>query len=220
MSAGSVMGYSYSYDSRGNTVNIYNDLDANKDQSFGYEKLNRITSFDGDWGNSAFTYNITGNRLTKTIDGVDTTYNYASNRLTGTTSSESGSYAYNTAGHLTSGAWGGKNYALTYDWFNQVRTFTSGGTLMAEAGYDGDGLRIKKSAAGQTIVYHYDPAGNVLSENHADGRQIADYVYLNVKMIAKIEAHPATPSPSFSICKPALLPSRRLVAHFAANQTL
>lgn len=220
MSAGSVVDYSYSYDSLGNTVTILNELDASKDQIFGYDKLNRITSFDGDWGNGAFTYNITGNRLTKTIDGVDTTYNYASNRLTGTTGNEPGSYAYNTAGHLTSGTWGGKSFALTYDGFNQVRTFTSGGTLMAEAGYDGDGLRIKKSAAGQTIVYHYDPAGNVLSENHADGRKMADYVYLNGKMVAKIEAHPATPSPSRSAREPAVLPSRRAEANFASHQTL
>ena len=86
MSAGSVVGYSYSYDSRGNTVNIYNDLDANKDQSFGYDKLSRITSFNGAWGNGAFTYDVVGNRLTKTIDGDHTTYSYAANRLTGTMS--------------------------------------------------------------------------------------------------------------------------------------
>lgn len=60
---------------------------------------------------------------------------------------------------------------------------------MAEAGYNGDGLRVKKSAAGETIVYHYDPAGNVISENHADGRKIADYVYLNGKLTARIDVN-------------------------------
>ncbi|ABA87391.2 RHS repeat protein [Syntrophotalea carbinolica DSM 2380] len=188
MSAGSIMGYTYGYDSRGNTVSITNGLDANKDQSFGYDKLNRITAFNGAWGNGSFTYDTSGNRLTKTIDGVDTTYNYASNRLTGTTGNEPGSYAYNTAGHLTSGAWGGKSYSLTYDGFNQVKSFTSGGTLVAEAGYDGDGLRIKKITADGTTVYHYDPAGNVLSEDQPDGSK-TDYIYLNGKLLAKVDVN-------------------------------
>jgi YD repeat-containing protein len=163
-----------------------NGLDAIKDQTFGYDKLNRITSFDGAWGSGSFTYDVTGNRLTKMVDWVDTTYNYNSNRLTSATGNEPGSYAYNTAGHLTSGTWDGKSYALAYDGFNQVKSFTAGTALVAEAGYDGDGLRVKKTAGGCTTVYHYDPAGNVLAENHADGRPIADYVYLNGKMVAKI----------------------------------
>jgi RHS repeat-associated protein len=186
MSAGSVVEYTYDYDSRGNTVGISNELDASKDQTFAYDKLNRITTFNGAWGSGSFTYDVTGNRLTKTIEGVATHYSYASNRLTGTTGNEPGSYAYNTAGHLTSGTWGGKSHTLTYDGFNQVKAFRSGTTLLAEAGYDGDGLRIKKTADGETIVYHYDLAGNVISENFADGRKIADYVYLNGKLVAKI----------------------------------
>jgi len=69
MSAGSVVEYTYDYNSRGNTIGISNELDASKDQTFAYDKLNRITTFNGAWGSGSFTYDVTGNRLTKTIEG-------------------------------------------------------------------------------------------------------------------------------------------------------
>jgi PKD repeat protein len=62
--------------------------------------------------------------------------------------------------------------------------------VLADFGYDGDGMRVTKASGGKTVVYHYDQAGGVLSENCSDGRFIADYVFLNGKLLAKVAAAP------------------------------
>ena len=101
------------------------------------------------------------------------------------------SCSYNSTGHLSSGSKDGISYGLTYDGFNQVKSIQIDSITELEAGYDGDGLRVVKDGENGTIVYHYDPAGNVLSENDDTGQKIADYVYLNGKLIGKVAVNPS-----------------------------
>lgn len=188
IAAGSLLSLTYGYDTRGNTNAITNVLNSSKNQTLSYDELNRLTGFNGAWGNGSFTYDASGNRLTKMVGGIGTTFGYSSNRLASASGGESGSYAYDGAGRVTSGVWGGESYSLTYDNFNNVAAFLSGATVLAENGYDGDGLRVTKAAGGRTTVYHYDQEGNVLSENYTNGKWIADYVYINGKLLAKAAA--------------------------------
>ncbi len=46
-------------------------------------------------------------------------------------------------------------------------------------------MRATKAAGGKTVVYHYDREGKVISETDSAGNLIADYIYLNGKLVAK-----------------------------------
>lgn len=51
--------------------------------------------------------------------------------------------------------------------------------------YDGDGRRVRKDGpAGESTVYHYDPAGRLISETLPDGTKLRDYIYLGNKLLA------------------------------------
>lgn len=198
ISAGSAASLTYGYDSRGNTTAITNNLSSAKNQILGYDNLSRITSFSGAWGSGTYGYDNYGNRTGKTVGGSSSSYTYSSNRLSSASGSEAASYNYaNGNGALTGGTWGGNSYTLGYDAFDNLASYSSGSTTLASFSYDGDGTRVAKTSNGKTIVYHYNPAGQTASENYGDGRFIADYVYLNGKLVARAAATPvvsATPT--------------------------
>ncbi|MDA8103766.1 MAG: PKD domain-containing protein [Nitrospiraceae bacterium] len=47
-------------------------------------------------------------------------------------------------------------------------------------------MRVTKLSNGNTVVYHYDKEGRLLSEDGGNGSKIADYIYLNAKLAAKV----------------------------------
>ena len=57
---------------------------------------------------------------------------------------------------------------------------------LATFSYDGDGMRVVKTSAQGTTVYHYDKDGRVISETDNNGNLIADLVYANGKLVAKL----------------------------------
>jgi RHS repeat-associated protein len=79
----------------------------------------------------------------------------------------------------------GITYSLIYDTLNNLKSYKSGSTSLADFTYDGDGMRTTKTAGGKTVVYHYDREGRVISETDTAGNLIADYIYLNGKLVAK-----------------------------------
>ncbi|MEW6054853.1 MAG: RHS repeat-associated core domain-containing protein [Nitrospirota bacterium] len=186
ITAGTAFDNGYTYDSRGNTTNITNYLDNTKNQSFTYDSLSRLAGFNGAWGTGSYTYSSVGNRLTKIVAGSTTSYSYSSNRLSSTSGGEPQTFSYNGYGSLTATTWKGVNYSLTYDSLNNLKTYKSGATVLADFAYDGDGMRVTKTASGKTVVYHYDKDGRVLSETDSSSNRIADYIYANGKLMAKI----------------------------------
>jgi len=193
ISAASALNLGYGYDSRGNTTSMTNYLESSKSQTYGYDSLSRLTGFSGAWGSGSFGYDAIGNRTAKTVAGMQTTYGYTSNRLVSTTGSEPTNYAYNGNGTLSGGTWGGANYSLAYDRFDNLSSFSSGSNVLASFGYDGDGMRVVKNSSGNSFVYHYDQGGRIISEDDGRGNLLADYVYLNGKLIAKVSPDAATP---------------------------
>ncbi|MEW5744393.1 MAG: chitobiase/beta-hexosaminidase C-terminal domain-containing protein [Nitrospirota bacterium] len=192
----SALNIGYGYDSRGNTTSIVDYLDRSRDQSLSYDSLNRLETFNagGLWGTGLFTYDASGNRMSKTVAGVTTSYGYSGNRLAATSGGEAFSFGYNGSGDVTSL----NGYALEYDQLHNLTSYKQNGTPVAGFSYDGDGMRITKTADGKTIVYHYDQGGRLLSESYSDGMLIADYVYLFGKLAAKVVATPTlsvTPAP-------------------------
>lgn len=189
INAGSAVKLTYGYDSRGNTSSITDNLSSLKNQVFGYDSLNRITNFSGAWGSGSYGYDNYGNRTSKSVGGTSS-YTYSSNRLNSVSGTEAASYNYNGNGALTGGSWGGSNYTLSYDAFGNLANYNSGSTVLAGFGYDGDGIRVSKASNGKNTIYHYNLANQVLTENYSDGQFIADYVYMNGKLIAKVAAIP------------------------------
>ncbi len=197
ISAGSALSLGYGYDSRGNTTSMANHLDSSKSQSYSYDSLSRLTGFNGAWGSGSFRYDAIGNRTSKTVAGVATTYGYAGNRLVSTSGGELATYSYNGNGALASGTWGGASHSLAYDRFDNLSSFSSGATVLASFGYDGDGMRVVKISSGKEYVYHHDQGGMVISEDDGRGNLLADYVYLNGKLVARVSPEgppPATPA--------------------------
>ncbi|MDR3580431.1 MAG: dockerin type I domain-containing protein [Oryzomonas sp.] len=182
----SALDIGYGYDTRGNTKTLTDNLDATNNQNYDYDSLNRLTTFDGSWGSGIFTYDNSRNRFSKNIAGSNTIYSYTNNLLSSTTGGEQATYSYNGNGTLFGGTWQGASYTLLYDAFDRVSNVASGATQIAGYAYDGDGMRVTKTENGFTTIYHYDRAGRVMSENDLSGNLIADYVYLNGKLISKI----------------------------------
>jgi YD repeat-containing protein len=178
------LGYT-TYDLRGNVKAVTDYLDSSKSQSFNYDSLDRLTGFSGAWGSGSYGYSASGNRLSKTVAGINTSYSYSGNRLTSATGGEPAAYDYYGNGNLQQIQEGGTTYSLTYDGFGNMIRYSTGGNPLAEFEYDGDGMRIKKTASGKTIIYHHDQAGKVISETAEDGIAVANFVYVNGKLAAK-----------------------------------
>lgn len=191
ITAGSALSIGYGYtDPRGNATSYTNSLDASKNQTFGYDDLNRLSSFSGAWGSGSFGYDDTGNRSTKTVGGSSTTYSYSNNRVSSTSGQEVGSYSYSAEGQLSGGTWDGVSHTLNYDKFDNLLSVVAGSTTVASFTYDGDNQRVSKTANGNKTIYHYDLGGRVLSEDDGSGNLIADYVFLEGKLIAKVATVP------------------------------
>ena len=182
-----VLDLTYGYDASGNLKKIEDDLDPARDQAFTYDKLNRLKTYRGSWGEGAFGYTATGNRKSKTLNGVLTSYTYSNSRLVSTTGGEEISYRYNADGDVTYLTEGGLEYELRYNRLHQLTGYlTSGGDAIAQYSYDGDGQRITKTANGKTTLYHYGKGGELLSETDETGNPQADYIYLHGKLALKV----------------------------------
>lgn len=178
------IGYT-TYDLRGNVKAVTDYLDSSKNQAFNYDSLDRLTSFSGAWGSGSYGYSASGNRLSKTVAGINTSYSYSGNRLASASGGEPVAYDYYGNGNLQELQEGGTTYTLSYDGFGNMIRYSTGGNPLAEFEYDGDGMRVKKTASGNTIIYHYDQAGKVISETDEDGIAVSNYVYVNGKLAAK-----------------------------------
>ncbi len=173
-SAVSNVQYGYT-DTRGNMTSITDNINPSLNQTMTYDNLSRLYTFDGSWGSGSLSYNTVGDRLLKTVAGVNTSYSYSSNRLTSTSGGEAATFSYYNSGDLQSL----NGVSLTIDMLHNVTSYN--GVSFA---YDGDGMRVTKSSGGNTVVYHYDKDGRLLSEDGGNGVLIADYIYLNGKLVA------------------------------------
>ncbi len=159
----------------GNVVQIANNRENNRTQSFTYDELNRVataqsqaTSGTHCWGNS-FAYDIWANLLSKTVTkctaetlsvGVNT-----SNRITNT------GFTYDAAGNLTNSGAG----VMTYDAENRLAT-VAGVTYT----YDGDGKRVKKSNGKL-----YWTGTGALAETDLAGVIESEFTFFNGKRVAR-----------------------------------
>jgi RHS repeat-associated protein len=166
----------YNFNARGNLANYYNYKDRTKDKSFGYDPLNRLTVFNGPWGNGIYQYDPSGDRTQKTIGSATTSYSYTNHLLTGS------SYSFNGDGDMTRDG----DVSFEYDVFHNVKKATKSGSTLATYGYDSSKQRVYKIAGDSTTLYFNDFRGNTLSELTGAGTPLENYVYLGDKLISKV----------------------------------
>jgi YD repeat-containing protein len=172
MSGVSKLGFSYD-GKRGNLSAVTDSLDSNKNKSFSYDEFSRLRNYNGSWGAGRFDYFINGNRSKKILE-TTLSYSYTNgDRLT--------SAAYNGDGDMTSM----NGLVFDYNPFHRLYQVRENGAVLAGYGYDANGLRIFKTGS-ETKIYLNGPDGNVLSELDGSGDTLADYVYLNGTLVAKV----------------------------------
>jgi RHS repeat-associated protein len=146
LQVGSLFDRSYGYDLVGNISAITDNRTSSNSQSFGYDALDRLTSWTLGSTTQSYAYNTLGNLTNKA--GTSYTYPAAgSARPHAPTSVGGQAYSYDTNGNLLSG--GGRTY--TWDAENRPTRIQAGAS--EDYGYDGDGERVKVVRGGTTTIH-------------------------------------------------------------------
>ncbi|PWT74635.1 MAG: hypothetical protein C5B46_03705 [Proteobacteria bacterium] len=155
-------------------------------QSYGYDNLDRLSSWVSLSSSQSFTYDLVGNRLSQTIGTVTYTLGYltGTNVLTVSNGPNSArSFQTDAAGNVIADS----ARTLGYD---------ARGRLV-QATYMGAGVAFQINAAGQRVsktpagaaptVFHYDQRGHLIAESSVQGPMLKEYVWLDDQPIALVD---------------------------------
>jgi YD repeat-containing protein len=172
------------YDTASRITSLTDTVVPANTNTYGYDTLDRLTAFTGPSTNQGYTFDATGNRLTKTVGANTDTYTYSgtSNKLSTIAGSTNRTYGYDTNGSTT----GDTANTYAYDTRGRmVQTTGAGGTSSYQLNSVGQRIR-KTNTAGDTI-YHYDAQGRLISETSASGTPQREYIYLGDTPVAVIQ---------------------------------
>ncbi len=188
---GAVQDISFTLDDAGNIDALTDGVNAGLSQGFGQDVLDRLTTDAGTYGTKTYTYDASGNRLTRVLGGTTQTLTYTanSNRM----STHDGSTVSRDAnGNTTIDP--AESVSFTYGTHNRMLSAYVGGVLKASYVYNGRGQRVKKVEAAspnRTFVYHYGLGGELLGETvyASGGAKIGerDYLWLDSLPLAQSE---------------------------------
>jgi RHS repeat-associated protein len=186
--ATSYQNLAYGLDAASN-VGTITDSVFGRNQTVGYDALDRITSASGSYGSYTLSYDGNGNRLVQ-VQGATTrtnAYNTTSNRLASITIGTTQTVATTAAGNIsTVPANTGVGATLAYDKANQLASAVTGSTSTTYL-YDAFGQRLVKARAGNpTACFTYGPSGELLEETDFSAPTI-DYVYVDARPIAMLQ---------------------------------
>jgi RHS repeat-associated protein len=183
--AGSAMDRTYGHDENENVTSITDVLDSARNQSFGYDGINQLTSASGIYGQISYFYDYVGNRdwVTKNGQNKFYTYTYGTNRLSRVTGQTVRNFGYDNNGNITSE----NSRSYTYNQNNRLIQVVENSVTLGDYAYNGLGQRIKKAADGLTTIYHYDRFGNLIAESDDTRTFQVDYIFLNGQPIVKID---------------------------------
>jgi RHS repeat-associated protein len=174
----------------GNVFKITNGKDATRNQTFTYDRLNRITTATTQgttgaycWGQK-FGYMSNGNFVLGpdpwgNVTQIQNTQSQCNsptlNQGIGTNNQFISPMVYDSAGNLINdGA-----HPFTYDTENRLAT--AGGVTYT---YDGDGKRVKKSNG---TLYWTGPGWDPLLETDLSGNATEEYVFFNGERVARVD---------------------------------
>ena len=179
----------FARDAMGNINALGNAAGANPaTESYGYDPLYRLTSVtDGTTAIESYTYNGTGDRLSKTsVGGLATgTYGYQ----TGThwlTTIGSAARSYDSNGNTIGSASGGQTLGFGYDNRNRLSLVQANQQTVATYAYNALGERISKTviAPQASERFAYDEASQLLGEYGASNR---DYIWFGSLPVAAVD---------------------------------
>lgn len=138
------------------------------DSAYSRDQAGRVTGITNIPGPAAETFTTTA------------TIHPDNNQLLGLSGSETIAYSHDANGNvITDGS-----FTYTWDALNRLVQVQESGAVIATYGYDSQNRRIRKTANGQTIHYHYDLNNQLIAESLADGTPLRDYFYLDSEPIA------------------------------------
>lgn len=174
----------YSYDDVGNLKTINDSIDTSYNRTMEFDKVNRLTTVLGPWGNGKVAYDGVGNITSQVFGAYNLYYNYdTSNRLSSVSGARTTSYGYDAYGNIVSGS--GNSY--TYDGVPNLRCINcSDASLKVENTYDGRNQRVSVVKAGIKTYEMYDSHGNLLIEyTPSQSGKLVEYIYLGGKRVAQ-----------------------------------
>ena len=174
--------YSIGRNAVGKVTSLTDSLHPEDNQTFDYNNVYRLTSATGAYGNYTYTYDLNGNRLSKTYGGQTDTYSYTtgSNRLASISGLTPETYTYDANGSIIQRL----NQVFTYDQDNRMIRAVINGTQQTDYTINGFGQRIVKTNSQQVVVYHYDRFGNLIAESDDTGQVIKEYIYFQGQLVA------------------------------------
>jgi RHS repeat-associated protein len=156
-------------------------VDVPVTETYRYDALSRLRSVNGHDAAAAetYTYNRTGDRLSKSGNGVATGnygYQQGTHRL-----ATVGLVArlYDAAGNMTANTVAGEAYALTYGARNRLSSVTRGGALVGTYVHNAAGQRVAKSVTEpsvETTRFVYDESSFLIGE---DGKSSRAYIWMD-----------------------------------------
>ncbi len=204
--APTVQDLAYVYDDANNILSIADALDLTRDQGFGYDQLNRLTSATGLYGTLGYDYDSVGNRTLRTIDDGLTVTSEAytpdvfSNRLDQMVigSTPTRALTHSASGQITADDRDGVVYGYGYDNSDRMNSVTVGGVTTADYVHNALGQRVVKDVGGVVTHFHYDRAGRLIAETAPDGlggfTMVKEYVDIDGLPLAVIEPGTGTGS--------------------------
>jgi RHS repeat-associated protein len=180
----------FAHDAMGNITALGNAAGASPaTETYGYDSLYRLKAVTEAGGTTleSYTYNPTGDRLSKTASGIGTgTYGYT----TGThqlASIGNGARANDAKGNTTASVIGGETFGYGYNGRNRMTVAQRNGDTVGSYTYDAFGERIGKVAAfpsASTERYAYNQSGQLIGEYGTTNR---DYLWLGDLPIAIVD---------------------------------
>jgi RHS repeat-associated protein len=188
------------YDALGNIIAANHtgpSTAASLNQTYGYDAINRLTSFASNSSTQNYVYDTNNNRTSLLLGAAS--YPYAvsptSNRLVSTSGPlPAKGNSYDAAGNLLNDG----NIAYTYSDRGRLSSAVNG-TVSVAYRYNAIGQRVSKlgaSNAGDATVFAYDEEGRLLGEYDASGVPLLETVFLGDLPVAvlKSSSDGATPS--------------------------
>jgi RHS repeat-associated protein len=179
----------FNRDAMGNITALGNAPGANPaTETYSYDPLYRLTGIsDAGTALESYTYNQTGDRLSKTAPGLATgayLYTSGTHQLA---SIGNAAQANDANGNTTGSVMGGNTYGFGYNGRNRLTVAQLNGSTVGTYTYNAMGQRIGKVATFPQAVterYAYNEAGQLIGEYGSTNR---DYVWLGDIPVAVID---------------------------------